>query len=247
MRKFLRKILKRLARLTVWKYNPEVIGVTGSVGKTSAKEAIFAVLANRSRSALIEREKWQIRKSEGNLNNELGVPLVILGDWGKRDLNLVSRSQPAGTRKAAKAFFWLKVILIGAWETVFHSSRYPKILVLEYGADRPGDLKYLLKIVRPKIGVVTAVGETPVHIEFYENAEEVAKEKSKLIENLPAGGYAILNYDDDLVLNMKNKTRAQILTFGFDENANIIISNFENRMEEKRPEGVFFQKFGNFN
>ena len=42
--KILRKILRRLARWTIWRYRPAVIGVTGSAGKTSTKLAIKAVL-----------------------------------------------------------------------------------------------------------------------------------------------------------------------------------------------------------
>jgi UDP-N-acetylmuramoyl-tripeptide--D-alanyl-D-alanine ligase len=72
----LRKILYRLARLTIWRYRPGVIGVTGSAGKTSTKLAIKAVL---------ERDR-RVRISSGNLNNSLGLPLTILGDWTNEEL-----------------------------------------------------------------------------------------------------------------------------------------------------------------
>lgn len=45
----------------------KVIGITGSVGKTSTKEMISSVLA----------EKYNILKTEGNFNNEIGLPLTI--------------------------------------------------------------------------------------------------------------------------------------------------------------------------
>ena len=45
------------------------IGVTGSVGKTTTKELIYAVLS----------EKFKVHKTEGNHNNELGLPLSLLG------------------------------------------------------------------------------------------------------------------------------------------------------------------------
>ena len=44
-----------------------VIGITGSVGKTSAKEMIAAVLSQR----------YAVLKTEGNLNNQIGVPMTI--------------------------------------------------------------------------------------------------------------------------------------------------------------------------
>src|SRR3989344_3418024 len=65
----LKKILAILARMTIRRYQPIVIGITGTVGKTSTREAIFTVL----------RSKYRVRRSEKNYNTEIGVPLTILG------------------------------------------------------------------------------------------------------------------------------------------------------------------------
>ena len=212
--KILKWLLKTLAQLTIWRYKPGIIGITGSVGKTSAKEAIFAVLSQERR----------VRRSSGNFNNELGLPLTILGDW----------------QEIKGLFFWPKVILLSLLRVIFKVS-YPEILVLEYGADKPGDIRYLLKIAKPQIGVITAVGEIPVHVEFYSGPEAVAREKSKIIEILPANGFAVLNSDDITVMEMKNRTRAHLMTFGFNEEAQVKISNFENQMEGEVPEGISFK------
>lgn len=214
----LQNILKRLARLTIRRFEPDVIAITGSVGKTSAKEVIFAVL----------KDCFKTRKSEGNFNNEIGVALTILGDWQKIERPLF--------------FFWLKVICVGIFQLVFLPKRlYPKILILEYGADKPGDIKYLLEIAKPKIAVVTAVGDTPTHIEHYSDSSAVAREKSRLVEHLSSSGFAILNLDDDIVEAMKEKTRGKTIFFGFNELADIKISNFENKSEDGKPFGIFFK------
>ena len=81
-----------------------MVGVTGSVGKTSTKRAIAAVLAKNAACA----------HRQGNLNNELGLSLAILGDWNADELKLVSRDQPAGTAKFRKLIFWCKVIISSA-------------------------------------------------------------------------------------------------------------------------------------
>ena len=65
----LEKILKYFATKTLRRFKPRVVGVTGSVGKTSTKEAIYTVLSS----------KFKVRKNEKNYNNEIGLPLAVLG------------------------------------------------------------------------------------------------------------------------------------------------------------------------
>lgn len=231
MKKLLRWKLRMLARLTIWRYRPAVVGITGSVGKTSAKLAIAAVLSGMRR----------VRVSAGNMNNDLGLPLAILGDWSKEERVLVSRETPPGTARFRKLLFWLKVIFEAWWRVIVRSNAYPEILVLEYGADRPGDIKYLLRIARPNVSVITAVGEMPVHVEFYAGPDEVAREKGRLIECLPSAGFAVLNYDDESVMDLAPRTRARVVTYGFEKGAEIRIERFENRSDGEEPVGVAFR------
>lgn len=214
MRNLLKTILYRLAKWTLRKHQPGIVGVTGTVGKTSTKEAVVTVL----------RQIRRVRSSSGNFNNEIGLPLTILGGW----------------EKTGGWFFWFKVIVVSFLRLIFVRS-YPEILILEYGADRPGDIKYLLDIAKPQIGIVTAVGDIPVHVEFYSGPDAVAREKARLVENLPAIGFAILNYDDEAVYDMRDSTRAHVITYGFGEGAELQITNFENRVEDGRPAGISFK------
>lgn len=191
MRKLLQIILKILSRAVVKKYQPLVIGITGSVGKTSTKEAVFVVLKN----------KFKVRANDASFNNEIGFPMAILG------------------LKKPGRLIWIFNILESLDLLFFKNKKYPEILVLEMGADKPGDLDYLIDIAKPKIGVVTAVGELPVHLEFYSGPEQVAKEKSKLIQALPPDGFAVLNYDDEIVFEMGQSSKAEVITFGFNQGA----------------------------
>ncbi len=213
--KKLQRILKILAKLTIRKYKPFIIGVTGSVGKTSAKSAIYTVL----------KFKFRVRMAGGNLNNELGVPLAILGDY----------------KSSHGAMFWFRVLFAGIWQIIWTRS-YPEILVLEYAADRPGDIDYLLSIAKPDVAVVTGVGRIPVHVEFYSDPEAVAKEKSKLIRALRLGQFAILNFDDPFTLEMKDLFKGKTTTYGFGEGADLKIASFVNRSDEfGKPLGVSFK------
>ena len=69
LKKIIIKILTIEARIVLARFKPRVIAVTGSVGKTSAKDAIFAALSN----------SLHVRKNQKSFNSEIGVPLTILG------------------------------------------------------------------------------------------------------------------------------------------------------------------------
>lgn len=228
--KLLLYILKRLAEATLWKYRPGIIGVTGSVGKTSTKQAIFAVLGNDRR----------VRASYGNFNTTMGHPLTILGDWKSSDLELFGTSNKNSDNKLKKMFFIAKVILFSAYRLVFKKT-YPELLILEYGVDRPGDMRELLQIVRPNIAIITAIGEVPAHVEYFSGPEAVAREKSRLIEFLPAAGFAILNNDDLTVTNIKDRTRAKIINYGFNQNSTVRITNFEHKASVGGVIGINFK------
>lgn len=192
MVKILEKKLRFLAKRIIKKYQPDIIGVTGSVGKTSAKEAVFKVLSGQ----------FSCRRSLGNYNNEIGVPLTIIG-------------APSGKKSL---FGWLKVFC-RALRLMLINSSYPKILILEMGADKPGDLEYLTNFIPLKVGIVTAIA--PVHTEFFKTLENIAREKSRVITCLPKDGFALINADDELVRPMKEKTEAAVSTYGLSKEAEV--------------------------
>ena len=216
----LKKILVGLARAQIRKYKPVIIGVTGNAGKTSAKEAIAAVL----------RRGKTVRIAAGNLNNEFGFALTILGNW---DQEYYDRGSSIG--------LWLRVLWAGCRGLIVRRD-CAEIFLLEYGADRPGDIKRLATAFKPHIAVVTTVGDTPVHVEFFRNTDAVAAEKANLMKVLTPVDYAILNHDDERVLDMKSKTEAQIVTYGFKEGSTIRISDFKYLSnDESKPAGVAFE------
>jgi len=194
----LEKILRYFATKALRRFKPRVVGVTGSVGKTSTKEAIFAVLS----------AKYRVRKNEKNYNNEIGLPLTVLGlESGEGNI-----------------WRWLAVLLKAVLIVTLESKkRYPEILVLEMGADRPGDIKYLVNFLKPEVGVVTAVGIS--HLEFFKDIKQIAKEKSTLVRYLAKNGLAVLNFDDEAARKMAEEIKAEKIFYGFLEKANVRASD----------------------
>jgi UDP-N-acetylmuramoyl-tripeptide--D-alanyl-D-alanine ligase len=96
--------------------------------------------------------------------------------------------------------------------SVLKLSEWDKIAVLELGMSAAGEIARLASIAQPDIGVVTNV--KPVHLEFFESLDDIAKAKRELIEALSAEGIAILNNDDVRVRKFGRFFQGQVITFG---------------------------------
>ena len=199
MKKILYFKLKILSRWIIAKYKPKVVGITGSVGKTSAKEAVSSVLS----------KKFKIRSNAKNFNNELGTPLTIIGLNDSPGKNI---------------FKWWGVFY-KALALLIKNKNYPEILILEMGADRPGDIDYLTSIAKPEIALITAIG--PSHLEFFGSIKNIVKEKSKILRHLGLEGVAILNKDDDNLAGLIKNSQYQIKTFGRHEDSQVRVSEIK--------------------
>ncbi len=165
-------ILNAEAAILLKRRKPMIIAVTGSVGKTSTKDAIYAAIKNQVYA----------RKSHLSYNSDIGVSLTILGlqnAWNN-------------------PFLWLVNIVEGFFIALF-STDYPAVLILEMGIDRPGDMEKLVSWIKPDIVVLTRLPDVPVHVEYFSSPAAVAEEKMKLVGALKADGVFIFNNDDKAI------------------------------------------------
>ena len=207
----LSKILQNYLKFWSQKYlirtRPKIIAITGSVGKTTTKEAIFAVL--------LEKFGSNVAKSEGNLNTETGVPLAILG-----------------YKKSPKNFYeWLPVLITVPF-ACFSRVKFD-FLVLEMAADKPGDIRYLTSFVKPYIAVVTAIG--PSHLEKFGTIEKIIEEKTSIFWGLPHDGWAVMNIDDENLRKASYGGRWSKFTYAIGRDADIHAKNISTGIENKRP------------
>ena len=148
-----RTALGDIARHYREKLGVRVVGVTGSVGKSTTKEMIACVL----------ERKYRVAKTPVNHNNDIGMPMAIL-------------DMPEDTQVA----------------------------VLEMGMNHFREIAYLAGIARPNIAVITNIGT--MHIEHLGSQAGILEAKLEILEGMNNGGRIILNGDDRLLWNVRQKT-----------------------------------------
>lgn len=208
-------VLTLEARLVLKKYSPKIIAITGSVGKTSTKDAIYAAISN----------SFNVRRSPKSFNAQVGLPLTIL--------NL--------SNAWSNPFLWIKNMCKGAKLLFVQDVEFPEILILEVGADMPGDIERVTKWLTPDIVVFTRLGSVPVHVEHFASPKDVALDKSYLVRALQNEGVLLVNSDDEDVVKMRKYTKGRVVTFGQGDRAHIRGSNIRVDYDEGTPSGVSFK------
>lgn len=191
-------VLRILIRIKFARVKPTIIGITGSFGKTTTKEAIYEVL----------RKKWRVYRNPKSLNTEIGLLLAVL-------------EQPSGFSSPLK---WIKILVAAMWNTF--TGRTYDFFVLEYGADKPGDIGHLVNIVKPHIGIITHIAAVHQAEGQFKNAAAVFEEKKKLVTCLEKSGTAILNGEDEFLEKLKGELAAK--TFWFGKRGDISADNLKN-------------------
>jgi len=104
---------------------------------------------------------------------------------------------------------------IGVPLTLLRLEKSHQAAVLEAGTNHPGELAPLVKMIQPKLGVITNIGRE--HLEFFGDVVGVAQEEGRLAELLPADGKLFLNGDSEWTEQIAKRTRAKVVRVGVGE------------------------------
>ncbi len=157
-----------------------VVGVTGSNGKTTIKELIAACL----------EQKAATLATQGNLNNDIGMPLMLLRITDDH-----------------------------------------KFAVLEMGANRKGEIAYLVSLAEPEVVVIT--NAAAAHLEGFGSLDGVAHAKGEILTDTKRPKIAVLNADDAYIDYWKSLVKdVRTLTFGFDAAADVWADEIEISAEQ---------------
>jgi len=208
---------RSFAQIRIRRFHPLIIGITGSAGKTSTRDAVAAVFPDSVRLKISEKA-----------NSESGIPLNIL-ELSPHDYSLLD---------------WLRLLLLAPIRA-FSSKNPFDVYVVEMGIDSPfppKNMEYLLSIIQPQIGIF--LNAFPTHAAAFDSLvpskaldrtqkiiEVVATEKAKLICQLPETGLAIVNADSQVVMDSIDGLLAPRLTFGKTATADLIISSVSRAYE----------------
>jgi len=155
--------LGRLAHAWRARLGARVIALTGSNGKTTVKEMLAAILARAGR----------VRATAGNLNNDIGLPLTLLG------------------------------------------ARDEDYLVLEMGANHPGEIAALSAIARPEVALINNAGRA--HLEGFGSLDGVARAKGEIIEGLVPSGILVIPADSPYTEQWRERAcPRRVATFALD-------------------------------
>lgn len=185
-------LFKAMTSFYLSKNRIEVVAITGSAGKTTTKFALAKLLDDKD--VYVPKEAY---------NTEIGIPLSVFGQ------KIPQRLENIGG--------WF-VIILKMFLKLFQKPKY-RTIVLELGADKPGDISYLTSFITPTIGIVTSV--LMVHTEAFKTLNAVAAEKGELVKAVPANGTVILNYDDEMIRKMAGLAQAHVIWIGKNKKADL--------------------------
>jgi UDP-N-acetylmuramoyl-tripeptide--D-alanyl-D-alanine ligase len=186
----LKYYLKFFTKLVLFIYRPKIIVVAGSANQYFFKQAIKRTLLNKGIG---------VRANPKNFNTEIGLPLTIL------DL-------PSGYNSFKN---WLPA-LSGTFEKLYQPD-FPKYLVLSLGISDPGDMKYLLNLVKPDIAVLTEI--TQRYKEGFKDMDELVEEYKYLARKLKNTSMLIFNIDNSRIKETIKDSPANKISFGFNKYA----------------------------
>ena len=117
------------------------------------------------------------------------------------------------------------------WGVPLTLSRTPSDIdygIYEIGMNHPGEIVPLVDMVRPDVAIITTV--EPVHLEFFENEQEIARAKAEIFTGIVTGGTAVLNLDNrhfNFLKDLAHEQGIKIATFGEGDSADVRLLSAE--------------------
>lgn len=208
-----------------------------------ARKGAAAVVIDRQRSPTVAPACAMIKVSDPRValgrvasayRSEFSLPMVAVGGSNGKTTTKDLIASVLGQKLTT---LWSEASFnnnIGVPLTLLRLERGHQAAVLEVGTNHPGELKPLLQMIRPTVGIITNIGRE--HLEFFGDLAGVVEEEGRLAEQLPADGKLLLNGDGEWAARLAERTRAGVVRVGLGEG-----NDWRAREIRLSREGVTFQ------
>jgi UDP-N-acetylmuramoyl-tripeptide--D-alanyl-D-alanine ligase len=152
-----------------------------------------------------------VRRAQRRLREVDPVVVGITGSYGKTTTKVCASrvADLRGPAYATPASFNSRLGVVRAINEGLEPRH--RTFIAEMGAYRPGDISELCGLVRPSIGILTAIG--PVHLERFGSLDAIEQTKGELGASLPADGVLITRADDDRCRRAALRTPGRVVLF----------------------------------
>ncbi|MBF2758821.1 MAG: UDP-N-acetylmuramoyl-tripeptide--D-alanyl-D-alanine ligase [Ectothiorhodospiraceae bacterium AqS1] len=214
---------------------PRALFVALKGARFDAHDFIDEAADRKAAAALVERDLPGSRLPLLRVGDSLQALGVLASAWRDRfhDIKMVAITGSNGktTVKEMVAAIFREVgpvcstrgnfnNEIGVPLTLCSLSEGQRMAVLELGANHPGEIAALTRLVRPTVGVITQCA--PAHLEGFGSLDAVARAKGELIEGLPDDAVAVINADDAYARQWRERAaHRRCLSFGTGNDADI--------------------------
>ena len=194
----------------------EAQGAVGAIVSRIVATTLPLICVNNTLEALVQLARHQ--------REQINIPIIsVTGSCGKTTTCalLASVFQQCGNVLVSKKSFNNHIGLPLTLLQLHHNHSYA---IFELGANHPGEIAFLSKLVRPSVTIITNAGL--VHLKGFGSLEGVAKAKSEIFEGLTLDGTVIINNDDHFTQFWHRLSGSrEVFTFGVDQPADIMAKN----------------------
>ncbi len=208
-----KKLLVIGAAKVLKKHKPYIIAIIGSVGKTTARNAIYTVLS----------KKHSVRKSEQSLTTDVGVPLTLLG-----------------CRYSIHTFEGISNNIYNALHQTFFAKEYPEYVILEIDGHTKGEVGRLVDWLSIDLLVVTAIGEVPAHVEHFDTPIALRAEYELILKALKETSKVVVYADDEYSKDLATASKHPVISYGTSKESDISAKEYQILYEGDVPSGISF-------
>jgi UDP-N-acetylmuramoyl-tripeptide--D-alanyl-D-alanine ligase len=208
-----------------------------------ARRGVAAVVAERQKVPpglegcgiiLVDNTRRALGRLGAGYRRDFTLPIVAVGGSNGKT---TTKELIASVLRQKKPALWSEASYnndIGVPLTLLRLEKTHQAAVLETGTNHPGELKGLLRMIAPRLGVVTNIGRE--HLEFFKDLTGVVREEGEMAEALPKDGVLFLNGDNPWSEVIARRTRARTILAGLERHNDCVARDV--RMDENGA--VFF-------